>query len=122
MITEFDCYQCKEHKIHESDISTGYGSDKDGNKICFDCCGKNDMEQLRNLKPKEKMCLYLNTKNKKITNWPGTLKIQLHYIREGKHNIAGKRYDTWFSLGQFNYHGVQYGNNTQIIHIKKLAN
>jgi hypothetical protein len=117
---EFTCSQCKQNKVHESDFTTGYAKDKGNNKICFECCGKNDIEALGNLKPKEKFILYLNTKEKTLTNWPGTLKINVGYIREGRHNIAGKRYDTWFSLGQFNYHAVQYGDNTQIAHIKRV--
>lgn len=117
---EFICSQCKEHKVHESDITTGYGTDNDGNKVCFECCGKNDLETLGNLPKGERMCLYLNTKDKTVSNWPGTLKINVGYIRTGKHNIAGKRYDTWFSLGQFNYHAVSYGDFTEICHVKKL--
>jgi len=119
---EFICSQCNENKVHESDFSTGYATNKAGEKICFDCCGKNDLDELVNLKPKQKTWLYLNTSTKVITNWPGTLKINVGYIRQGRHNIAGKRYDTWFNLGQFNYHAVQFGDNTQICHIQKVKN
>lgn len=118
---EFSCTQCGERKVHESDLSTGYGKDKDGNKVCFDCCGINDTNELENLKPKEKFTLYMDTKAKKLTNWPGTLVIPLSFIKEGKHNMAGKRYDTWFKFNGGNYHAVQYGDNTQIAHIKKVA-
>ncbi len=118
---EFTCSQCGEHKIHENNISTGYGIDKEGNKVCFDCCGKNDMEILKNLPKGEKMCLYLDTKQMYITNWPGSLKLKVWSIRKGRHNIAGNRYDTWFNLGKQNYHAVQYGDMTQICHIKKVA-
>lgn len=118
---EFTCTQCNEHKIHEDSLTTGYGTDKDGNKVCFACCGLNDAKELANLQPKEKYILYLDTTEKTLSNWPGTFKISLHYIREGRHNIAGKRYDTWFTFKGSNYHAVQYGNNTQIAHIKKVA-
>lgn len=118
---EFTCSQCNEHKTYESDFTTGYGTDKDGNKVCYECCAKNDIEQLGNLKKGEKVCHYLDTTKKKITNWPGSMVLPVSYIRTGRHNIAGKRYDTWFTLGQFNYHAVQYGDNTQICHIKKIA-
>lgn len=117
---EFVCSICKEHKTHESDFSTGYALDKNDNKICFDCCGKQDAATLANLKPGEKFFLYLNTKERTLTNWPGTLKLDVVYIQKGRHNIAGNRYDTWFCYGENQYHAVQYGDNTQIAHIRRL--
>lgn len=119
MKTEFTCSVCKEHKTHEDNLSTGYGKDKDGNIICFDCCGKQDAKTLTELPLKEKFHLYLNTKEKTLSNWPGTLKISVGYIKKGRHNIAGNRYDTWFRYAGNNYHAVQYGDNTQIAHIQK---
>lgn len=118
---EFICYQCGLNKIHESDFTTGYATDKEGNKVCFDCCGLNDAKELTELKPKEKFWLYLDTKKKQITNWPGTLVIPINYIREGNHNMAGKRYDTWFKFNGNSYHATQYGDNTQVAHIRKIA-
>lgn len=117
---EFVCSQCKESKTHEDDLTTGYGTNVAGDKICFSCCGLNDAKELEELHPKQKICLYLDTKEKKLTNWPGTLSIPLAYIREGKHNIAGKRFDTWFKFRGSEYHAVQYGTNTQIAHIRRL--
>jgi hypothetical protein len=117
---EFQCSICHEHKTHESDFSTGYATDSEGNKICFECCGKKDAETLSNLGPKDKFSLYLNTRDKVLTNWPGTLKINVPYIRTGRHNMAGKRYDTWFSFAGKNFHAVQYGDNTMIAHIKAV--
>jgi hypothetical protein len=64
--------------------------------------------------------LYLNTKEKTLSNWPGTFKIQLHYIRIGRHNMAGKRYDVWFDYAGNDFHGVTYGDFTQICHIKRI--
>lgn len=118
---EFTCSQCGEHKIHEDSLTTGYATDNKGDKICFACCGLNDAKQLEELKPKEKMCLYLDTKQKTLSNWPGTFKIDLGYIKEGGHNIAGKRYDTWIWYKGARYHAVQYGDNTQIAHIRRIA-
>ena len=63
---EFTCSVCNEHKTHESDFTTGYGTDKDGNIVCFDCCGKQDALKLEQLQPKNKMCLYLNTSTKPL--------------------------------------------------------
>lgn len=118
---EFICSVCGEHKTHESDFTSGYGIDKDGNKVCFECCGKNDAKELAELQPKQKTYLYLDTKQKTLSNWPGTFKIQLHYIKQGSHNIAGKRYDVWFDYAGKEFHGVQFGDNTQICHIKRIG-
>lgn len=117
---EFICSQCGEHKIHEDNFTTGYARDKDDNKVCFACCGLNDAKELETMPIKGKTVLYLNTKEKTLSNWPGTFKIQLHAIRQGRHNIAGKRYDFWFDYKGNEFHGVQYGDNTQISHIKRL--
>lgn len=68
----------------------------------------------------DKTHMYLNTSNKTLTNWPCSLKIPVNYIREGNHNISGKRYDTWFTFSGNNFHAVQYGHNTQIAHVKRI--
>jgi hypothetical protein len=52
--------------------------------------------------------------------WPGTLKIRCG-VRTGRHNIAGKRYDVWFvGPDGKNWHGVTYGDNTQICRVRRL--
>jgi hypothetical protein len=118
---EFTCSQCCQQIAHEDKFSTGYGIDKDGHKVCFACCGVNDAKELETMPIKGKTILYLDTKAKTLSNWPGTFKIQLHYIREGRHNIAGKRYDAWFNYKGNEFHAVQYGNNTQIAHVKRIV-
>lgn len=113
---EFICFQCGLNKIHESDFSTGYGTDKSGHKICFDCCGLNDAKVLENLKPKEKFCLYWN--GKQVTNWPVTLAINPHYVTKGKHNLARTRETVYFTFAGRKFMGIQYGEYTQVLHIK----
>src|SRR6478609_4526029 len=120
METQFTCHQCGETKTHASDISTGYGIDAEDNKICFSCCGVNDAKQLSEMPIGGKAILYLDTNKKTLSNWPGSFKIQLHAIREGRHNMAGKRFDAWFDYKGNEYHAVQYGTNTQIAHIKRI--
>lgn len=102
---------------------TGYGVTQAGERICYKCCGEMDRERLLNAKPGEKSFLYLTVSEGEsyLSNWPGTLKIQV-YPKRGKHNIAGRRYDVWFSFGAHEFHGVNYGENTQICHIKRLKN
>ena len=110
----FECSKCKkEIDITEGSFTSGYGLDKDNNKICYSCCALDDIEYMKNNK---KTYLYLNTTDKTLSNWPGSLKIKLNHIRIGRHNIAGKRYDTWFKFAGKNWHGVTYGDNTQICH------
>lgn len=52
-------------------------------------------------------------------SWPGTLKIKCH-VRTGRHNIAGTRYDVWFTFNGKNFYGVTYGDKTQICHIRRI--
>lgn len=104
-------------------ISTGYGvMPKTGEKVCYSCCGELDKQQLLNAKPGDKFYLYLTRDNKGgyyVSNWPGSFKIPV-CSRIGYHNIAGDRYDFWFSVGNRKFHGVMYGNNTEVAHIRCL--
>ena len=54
-----------------------------------------------------------------VTNWPGTLKLRVTGRKMGSHNIAVWRYDMWFQFEGFLWHGVRYGNNTQLVHCKR---
>lgn len=117
---QFTCSQCGQIKTNDSEHTTGYGVDKDGNKVCYQCCGINDAKELAELPLKGKTTLYLNTKDKTLTNWPCSFKIPLSYIRVGKHNFAGKRYDTWFKYAGNQFHAVQYGDNTQIAYVQRV--
>lgn len=71
--TTFICHQCKQQKPIQNTGGTGYATDNDENKICYDCCGINDAENLKFLKIGETATLYWDGGN--IINWPGTLKI-----------------------------------------------
>ena len=130
-VHEFTCDVCGKHKRHEDDVSTGYGTI--GNfKACFECCGKLDELQMVN---DGKTVLYLSydqeprkysytgfiyPKNARLINWPGTLSIPIRVVKVGRHNIAGCRFDVWFKLHGQEWHGVQYGANTQICHCRRI--
>ena len=119
MTETFACNACNAtiERPPES-IGTGYATDKDGNKICYSCCGKEDAEYMR---VNGKNTLYLTSNGETsghVSNWPGTLKIPCH-IKRGRHNIARYRYDVWFKFEGRTWHGVQYGDNTQIVHCKR---
>jgi hypothetical protein len=107
------------HVAVSNGFSTGYGTDENGKKRCFDCCGKRDRILM---KQTGKATLYLSKKNNQyaITNWPGTLSINSRRVITGGHNFAGIRYDVWFELDRETWHGVTYGDNTQLCHCKRL--
>ena len=105
---------------HDSFI-TGYGVDKENRKHCYECCAKNDIEQMIT---DGKFTLYLVEKLQhkyEVTNWPGSLRFNVHHLKIGKHNLARKRYDVWFTGPDGkNWHGTQYGDNTQLVHCRRL--
>lgn len=123
----FRCSQCGETKPFPlQGGGTGYAIDQRG-FVCYACCGENDR---RDMIASGKALLYLTREpiadrhypfaDGKITNWPGTLAMPCR-VRRGHHNIARHRYDAWFKGPDgANWHGVQYGDNTQIIRCRRL--
>lgn len=96
-------------------FTTGYGVDRSGRKHCYECCAKRDVADMVST---GRATLYLS--NGEVSNWPGSLKFRAH-VRKGRHNIARTRYDAWFTGPDGKqWHGVQYGDNTQICHCKRL--
>lgn len=100
--------------------------------ICYACCAKHDREQMIST---GRATLYLtDVKHEspvktgspfwtwEVTNWPGSLRFKVSHKRTGSHNITRRRYDAWF-IGPDGkpWHAVQYGDNTQIAHCKRLA-
>ncbi len=124
------CTQCsKVIKSKRGSISTGYGIDNHGNKVCYKCCGKQDKQALIVGTIGDKFLLYVCPNKKgphqyKVTNWPGSFSIGVNYVSTGHHNIAHYRYDFWFTLSHYNkkhyFWGVKYGDNTDIAHITKV--
>lgn len=110
---------CGHEPSPHSDFTTGYGEDSQGKRYCYDCCAERDKTQMRN---DGRATLYLSQDNGNftITNWPGSLKLSPYHVRKGRHNIAGTRYDAWFSFDGQPWHGTQYGENTQLIHCKRI--
>ena len=126
----FWCEYCTKVKSEESDFVTGYALDEYGGKICYECCA---IEDRYKMEEKGKIVLYLtrdDNKNPQVTNWPGTLVFPVLLMKEGKHNIVGKRIDVWFRvpppplseyIGEKEsiWWGVQYGDNTEVVHCKR---
>ena len=110
----------------KSESSAGYGH-YDGKTFCYECCAKLDKEVMRK---HGKISLYLTLPEKMVTytllgdrayvtNWPSTLKFNVIRAVKGRHNIAGSRYDVWFQFDGAIWHGVQYGECTQLVHCKR---
>lgn len=109
------CDRCNK-TLGSDGFSAGYGIDMRGMKYCYGCCALNDAEQMRR---DNRITLYLA--KDEVTNWPGSLRIPVRAQRIGRHNMAGKRYDVWFRFAGKQWHGVQYGDNTQICHCRATA-
>lgn len=121
---ETELLDCGHPESAHSEFTRGYGTDSQGKRHCYACCAEQDKAHMRQ---HGKIALYLTTKpdlggsygDARISNWPGSLEFKGRY-HKGRHNIAGSRYDAWFKFEGSNWHGVQYGENTQIIHCRKL--
>lgn len=101
---------------------TGYGRDAEGRTFCYQCCAAQDRRQMAET---GRAVLYLTTEGHSsgpyvLTNWPGTLRIPVRAASTGRHNIAGSRTDVWFSFGGRRWHGVQYGDFSQLTHCRRL--
>jgi hypothetical protein len=59
----------------------GYGTDKDGKRLCYACIGRNEIESLRT---ENKIVAYLASDNKTVTNWPGTKLGTVTYVNVPK--------------------------------------
>jgi hypothetical protein len=120
-MNQFTCGVCGQTKTHDSKYTTGYGTKRDGTKVCYECCGKEDAEYMRT---HDRITLYLTERksyDSEVGNWPGSLKFKAGYVKRGSHNIAGTRRDVWFTGPDGSrWWGVQYGDNTQILHCRKL--
>lgn len=115
----YRCYKCKQ-EIKPTKNTPGYGIYKK-HKYCYLCCAELDKQRMHET---GKIVLYLVKKNDKfiVTNWAGTLifKVNTWSRSKGCHNIARIRYDVWFN-DHYNdkWHGVSYGENTQILYCKR---
>jgi hypothetical protein len=106
-----------------SEFTTGYGRDENERTFCYECCANRDRETMT---ADGRYTLYLVGNGtcespREVTNWPGSLRFPVHHFHSGRHNIARHRYDVWFTGpdGE-NWHGIQYGDNTQICHVRRV--
>ena len=129
MHNPFTCSVCnKTYPAAPADsISVGYGRDPKTNAIvCYSCCADRDRADMIEhgnttlYLTHSKFAQWQTFADGEVGNWPGSLNMPCR-VKRGRHNIARYRYDAWFTGPDGNsWHGVQYGDNTQIIHCKRL--
>ena len=132
----FRCGECGEVKPIQTNGGTGYGwndTQPDSKPICYECCGKREvasmletgratlyLTQPERSGPSYRLDSYGGRGHAVVTNWPGTLKLNA-YVKRGAHNIARPRYDAWFTGPDGKpWHGVTYGDNTQLCHCRRV--
>lgn len=127
------CYICRRDfpPVPHSGAS-GYGTDSQGRRFCYACAAELDSEQMRQ---DGRAVLYLNRKpgaptraergedwtpvhsgrrrsnpypeDYEVTNWPGTLRIQVRRMRRNRHNWRDvERIDVWYYFEGYVWHGV----------------
>ena len=131
----FVCFDCKNTFPVKRKGATGYATLREpkDEKVCYECCGKREWADMQ---ATGVATLYLNhtttglacgcsgpsQDHYRVSNWPNTLTFKVDKIKKGKHNIAGSRYDVWFTDKDGRaWHGVQVGENTQLTHCKRLV-
>jgi len=95
-----------------------------GKHICYACGAKRSMIELRASGHSKILPLCLTISHEvpiEVSNWPGTLRFKVLEFHRGRHNIAGTRIDVRFNGPDgHRWHGVQYGEWTQIVHCRRL--
>lgn len=117
--TETEILECGHPESPHEPFTRGYGKDENGNRYCYECCAEQDR---RHMIEAGVITLYLTTTTApaEAINWPGSLRFLVRHVRHGCHNIARTRYDVWFDGPDGHlWHGVQYGDYTQILHCKR---
>lgn len=95
-----------------------YGVTDKGEQLCYRCCGKQDE---LNMRQGNRIMLYLEEKENRLTNWPATLIIPLDRMRRKKHPACCLRIDVWFTFQGESWWGVCYGAmDSQACHCRKI--
>lgn len=133
----FMCSDCRKFCPVQTGSTTGYATTAQGKLLCYPCCGKRDAVDMEKRgkamlyltcepawyerKPHtnaEGVVIYSRDRRGTVGNWCGTLMIDCT-TTTGRHNIAETRYDCRFVFGEYWWHGVTYGENTQICHCRR---
>jgi hypothetical protein len=71
--------------------SIGYGLDKEGKRLCYDCCTANDTKQIRESSYGDKVTHYISMNGNSVTNWPGRGLGRVIYWGK-QHNFSSERH------------------------------
>jgi hypothetical protein len=113
------CARCGKECI-PNEFTTGYGEMQDGTKHCYECCALGDLEIMQDTGKHSGLYLTRGDKGQwYVTNWPGSLRFGPVNVRQGRHNIAGSRRDTWFGYAGYVWHGVSLGDWNDICRVKR---
>ncbi len=94
---------------------------------CYQCCANS--ERARLIETGRGMLYLLNESGSvagprdwHLGDWAGKLQFPVTSIRKGAHNMARTRYDVTF-IGPDGkpWRGTQYGENTQICHVRRIG-
>lgn len=109
------CDKCAGACVAEG-CAAGYATTDKGETLCYSCAADRERAWM-----KEHGRTMLYDAGGEVTDWPGRLRFRVDHRRIGRHNIARKRYDVWF-IGPdgCRWHGVRFGDNTQIVHCKRV--
>lgn len=111
------------HIATSNGITTGYGTDKDGKKHCYTCCGEQDKAKLRE---SGKLSGYLTKEGDSyyFCNWPNSFRIRAYWFRKSYNNFAGRnsRTDVYFKFEGVEYWGFHVGHSHECINIRKVKN
>jgi hypothetical protein len=92
---------------------------ENGETLCYSCCAEIEKQFMRDYGA---ITLYLNLTAyhtcEEVLNWPGTLRFKVLECRKGNHNFAGIRRDVWFEFEGWIWHGVQYGDYSELCHCR----
>jgi hypothetical protein len=111
-----DILDCGHAPSEHSPFTNGYGTDKDGKRLCYDCCAELERKSMMDT---GKAVLYLVGCKRdditwKVTDWPGKLEFQVVWANHSKAAAFGgyiDRTDFWFrGPDGFIWHGVSKGD------------
>ena len=94
--------------VSDWDIGSGFALSETGDITCYACCAESEKEYMIENGRIELYLIWTNNKLEAV-NWPGTLRFPITKVR----------YDVWFDFDGYEWHGVKYGNDSEICHCRK---
>lgn len=121
------CEMCGRELAPEKS-TTGYGL-RDGKKYCFTCCAELDKRDLRETGVLQGYITYRQKptsgsygteylEDGAFTNWPGSFRLPVAYVKKSFSAAGGIRTDFWVMFEGRRYHGTNYGYSSQIATIR----